>query len=86
MLQVSKNYIVFKFVGQYKDIHGKRSVGSYEISQSDEEQSFVGYSDESTSSGSDEFGVSGDWGQNVDGSDDEESDSEFCIDRFDKCN
>ena len=64
----------------------KRSVGRYEISQSDEEQSFVGYSDESTSSGSDEFGVSGNWGQNVDGSDDEESDSEFCIDRFDKCN
>jgi len=58
-------------------------VGNYDRSESEDEESFIDNDDESSSCRSDEFGVSGDWGQHIDGSE-KEYDSEFFVDRFEK--
>ncbi len=60
-----------------------RVVETYDRLQSEDEESFIDENDESSSSTSDAFGVSGDWGQESEDSD-EEFDSEFVVDRFQK--
>ena len=60
-----------------------RVVESYDRLQSEDEESFIDENDESSSSTSDAFGVSGDWGQESEDSD-EEFNSEFVVDRFQK--
>ncbi len=61
-----------------------RSTGSHDPSKSEDDESFViDDSDGSLSSASDAFGVSGDWGQESKDSD-EELDSEFFVDTFQK--
>lgn len=61
------------------------TVGDDHPSFSEGEESFNDYSDDSSSSRSGAFGVSGDWGQQIDSSE-REYDSEFSIDQFQKSN
>ena len=59
------------------------SIGDYELEDSEDEESFID-NESSSSSRSDAFGVSGDWGQDDDDSEEREYDSEFVVNRFEK--